>query len=167
MAKWGSVDYEQFKRLNARLEKLQGIDFDKLANSLAKELAARLLRKVIRRTPVGQYPEESGMIGGTLRRGWTASSEEEALYSTIFGGSSGINKYLESMQVKKVGKNYEVTISNPVYYAPFVEYGHLKVNGGWVDGQFMLTISEQELEKEMPRIIERRIQKALKEVFEG
>lgn len=165
MARWGKVDYEQIKRLQFQIQKLERIDSDQLAREVAKELAARLLRKVIRRTPVGQYPEGSGMVGGTLRRGWTADSEEEALYSTVFGGSSGLTQYLDSMKIKKVGKEYQVEILNPVYYGPMVEFGHRKVNGGWVDGQFMLTISEQELQKEAPKIIERKIEKRLREVF--
>ena len=40
-------------------------------------LAARLLALVIPRTPVGQYPRSSGKKGGTLRRGWTARTEQE------------------------------------------------------------------------------------------
>ena len=45
----------------------------------AKELAARLLAKVIKRTPVGQYPSGSGKVGGTLRRGWTAGKNQNAI----------------------------------------------------------------------------------------
>ena len=39
--------------------------------SAAKELAARLLAKVIKRTPVGVYPSGSGMVGGTSYSGDT------------------------------------------------------------------------------------------------
>jgi len=45
-----------------------------------------------------------------------------------------------------------------------VEFGHRTINRvGWVDGRFMLTISEQELEADAPRILENK----LKNFFEG
>lgn len=36
-----------------------------LWNRVQNELAARLLRMVVKRTPVGQYPASSGKKGGT------------------------------------------------------------------------------------------------------
>jgi len=142
MAKWGKVDYEQFKRLQKRLEQLEKIDRDQFCRDAAKELAARLLAKVIKRTPVGQYPPESGIMGGTLRRGWTAE------------------------QITKIGNMYQIEIINPVHYASYVEYGHrTRDHKGWVEGRFMLTISEQELNAQAPAILERKLEKILGGVF--
>lgn len=144
MARWGKCDYEQFKRLQKRLEQLEKIDRDQFCRDAAKELAARLLAKVIKRTPVGQYPSESGIMGGTLRRGWTAE------------------------QITKIGNMYQIEIINPVHYASYVEYGHRTRNHkGWVEGRFMLTISEQELDEQAPAILERKLEKILGGVFDG
>lgn len=41
----------------------------------------------------------------------------------------------------------------------------LEIIRGWVKGKFMLTISEQELEREAPKIIERKLQRKLGELF--
>lgn len=60
MAKWGNADYEQLKALQERLQKLGQVDLDKFCMDVSKELAARLLALVIPRTPVGQYPNETG-----------------------------------------------------------------------------------------------------------
>lgn len=47
---------------------------------------------------------------------------------------------------------------NPVEYASYVEYGHRTANHkGWVKGRFMMTISEQELEKIAPKVLENKI----------
>ena len=99
-----------------------------------------MLAKVIKRTPVGQYPKSSGKKGGTLRRGWTVG------------------------EIEKIGGVFHIEIINPVEYASYVEFGHRTRGGdGWVEGKFMLTISEQEIERDVPAILERKLQKYLKE----
>ena len=65
MARWGSTDFRQLKALQKRMQQLERAKFDKFCESAAKEIAARMLSKVIRRTPVDK---------GTLRRGWTIGS---------------------------------------------------------------------------------------------
>lgn len=54
----------------------------------------------------------------------------------------------------------EVEVINYVYYYPYVEFGHRTADHkGWVEGRFMMTISEQELERELPAIMERKVKK--------
>lgn len=164
MGRWGNCDFRQLQKLQERINKLQQGDVDKFIEEVAKELAARLLAKVIRRTPVGQYPSSSGKNGGTLRRGWTAKTEEEAKT----GGSSNAKAYAESLQITKSGDLYQIEIINPVHYASYVEYGHRTRNHqGWVSGRFMLTISEKELDGQKEKILERKLKKYLGECFDG
>jgi hypothetical protein len=167
MAKWGKVDYKQLKRLQKNLDKLAKIDLDKFCQDSAKELAARLLAKVIKRTPVGEYPDHTGMIGGTLRRGWTSESEQEAEATSVFGGGTAAKTYANSLKIEKVGNVYQIEIVNPVHYASYVEFGHRTRNHkGWVSGRFMLTVSEQELDTQAPQIIEKKLIKYLGEAFD-
>lgn len=91
-----------FKELEKSLTKIQK-DVDDFIVSLSKEVAARLLSKVIRRTPVRQYKKGSGKVGGTLRRGWTAGKKRA--------------DFIEGIQVNKRGSIYEVVIKNSVEYA--------------------------------------------------
>lgn len=148
MGKLGGYSSGDLKKFRDELNKLQNPDV--FAESCAKELAARLLRMVIKRTPVGQYPKGSGKKGGTLRRGWTGESRSSA------------QNYAESMKVNHFGDTYVIEIVNPVEYASYVEYGHRTANHkGWVKGRFMMTISEQELEKIAPRVLENKIKKYL------
>ncbi|MBH0330125.1 hypothetical protein ABH14_10015 [Brevibacillus brevis] len=61
--------------------------------------------------------------------------------------------------IQREGDDYLVEIINPVEYAMYVEYGHRTRNHmGWVEGRFMLTISQEELEAEMPAFLEQKIQ---------
>lgn len=157
MAKWGKVDYRQLKQFQRRLDRLQKADLDKFCEECAKELAARLLSKVIRRTPVGDYTG-----GGTLRRGWTATTEAEA----ESGGKTKAKEYVASLSVAKVGGVYQIEIVNPMHYASYVEYGHrTRDHKGWVAGRFMLTISEDELDAQAPKILEKKLMKYLGEAF--
>lgn len=155
------IDIKQLKRLQTNMNKLNESQVQEFIEGVAKELAARLLAKVIKRTPVGQYPKSSGKKGGTLRRGWTAQNSEGT------GAASNATQYANSLKVHHFGGTYVVEIVNPVYYASYVEFGHRTRDGeGWVEGRFMLTISEQELESDAPKVIERKLKNILGELFE-
>lgn len=174
MARYGRFNISGFQDFQKKMEKLQNPD--EFVKSCAKELAARLLAKVIKRTPVGDYSKEievvakrdskhhrkgevytkrinpGGKKGGTLRRGWTG------------GERSTAKDYAESLTINHFDNTYVIEITNPVEYAPYVEYGHRTANHkGWVPGRFMMTISEQELEAITHKILENKIKKYLKE----
>ena len=149
------LDYKELVKLKEQIMLFgDPTQMDKFFESCAKELAARLLAKVIKRTPVGQYPEETGKKGGTLRRGWTG------------GKSANATAFANSMNVNRVGTDYVIEIINPVEYASYVEFGHRTRNHkGWVEGKFMLTISEDEIRRSAPRILENKLKNYLKGCF--
>ena len=148
MGRMGNFNIDGLKKFRDELNKLQ--DPDKFVEACAKELAARLLRMVVKRTPVGEYSKSSGKKGGTLRRGWTGEKRSSA------------QNYADSLTVHHFGDTYVIEIVNPVEYASYVEYGHRTANHkGWVKGKFMMTISEQELEKIAPKVLENKIKKYL------
>lgn len=130
---------KEFKKIIEEMEK----EKEQLMIDTIKELAARLLRKVIKRTPSDT---------GNLRKNWTVSD------------------------VRKNGGNYEIEVSNSTEYASYVEFGHRQTPGrfvpaigkrlkkSWVKGKFMLTISESELQKQAPAVIEKKITEWLKKL---
>lgn len=145
IAKWGSCDYQQLKRLRDKVEKFSKVDLDAFCIEISRELAYRLLSKTIRRTPVDT---------GALRRGWTN------------GQSTSPKAFASTLPIIKAGNEYRIEITNLVDYALFIEYGHRTRNhNGWVNGRFMLTISENELRGEADKIIERKLMQVLSEVF--
>ncbi len=158
----GRVDFSALSKFQDQLQKLSDEQVEQFIVSCAKELAARLLAKVIKRTPVGDYPKSTGKKGGTLRRGWTAETEAQAMA----GGRSNAQQYAASLPIHSFGDVFVVEIINPVNYASYVEFGHRTSNHkGWVEGRFMLTISEQELEADAPMVIENKLKKYLGECF--
>ena len=146
MASWGRADFEAFRNLQEKIQSLKDIDMDAFCTECSKEIAARLLALVIQRTHTGRYPARSGKVGGTLRRGWGAVAD---------------------INVVKEGDIYTVTIINPVEYASYVEFGHRTRNGGYVEPQYMLTISEEKLKNVIPALLERKIKRKLQEVMNG
>lgn len=192
----GKVNIRDLENFKERIEKsMSGDQINDFLESCAKELTARLLAKVIRRTPVGKKPNLegakfakvqgksgkkrsfltaegarleqhwSGYIGGTLRRGWTNGQDQSA------------SDYAQSLKVHRYGNKYVVEVVNPVKYASYVEYGHRQQPGryvpaigkrlksGWVEGKFMLTISEDEIRASAPKVLENKLKKKLGEVF--
>lgn len=134
-----------FSEIRKAAETLSQANTALLLENITNELGARLLAKAIKRTPVDK---------GTLRRGWDASI-----------GAKAVN----------TGGGYTVTITNNVEYASYVEFGHRQTPGryvpaigkSWVSGQFFLTKAELELEKELPKIIEKKLEAWIKEVLGG
>lgn len=99
------------------------------------ELAYRLDAKVKPRTPVDKE---------LLRRNWTVGEVQ-----------------------KLPGKLYRIEYFNNTEYASFVENGHRTGadRTGWVEGRFMLKISEEEIEREMQRFLDKKLEKALQDYF--
>ena len=155
MASGGNVDFRELQEFRRKMEaSLNDDQINDFIESCAKELAARLLAKVIKRTPVGQYPASTGKKGGTLRRGWTG------------GKTQGGKAYADSLRVNHYGNTYVIEVVNPVEYASYVEFGHRTSNHkGWVNGRFMLTISEQEIQNAAPAIIEKKLMRQMGELF--
>ncbi len=157
--RWGKCDFRQLEQLNQKLEQLAEIDFDRFCRQAAAELAERLLAKVKKRTPV---------VYGTLRDAWAV------------------------MPVGHRGTHYTVVVLNHLQYASYVEYGHRQQPGrfipgywkggrflydptaeggmvlkkSWVQGRYMLTISSQELEGQLPALLEKKLYRFLKGCFD-
>lgn len=146
------------KELDKYIDKLKGLaeeEVQKFCEDTLKEIAARTLAKIIARTPVGVYPPGSGKVGGTLRRGWTAGEDMDP-YEYIYNHTKVIKK----------GRVYQIIIENPVEYAAYVEYGHRTRGGkGFVEGRFMMTISIDEMQDELPALLEKKLNDFLGEDF--
>lgn len=141
MGRSGGCD---FSELQAFADSLQAMtdNMSEIMDICAKELAQRLIRKVIKRTTAGVYSKKSGKKGGTLKKGWSRDGK----YKIYHSPSACL-----------------IEIKNPVEYASYVEYGHRTVNGGWVPGRLMMTISVDEIQRDGPAILEKKIKKLMEE----
>ena len=115
--------------------------FDLFLQDFLIDMAERVIDRTKKRTPVGT-PESTGIpgyVGGSLRGAWQLGD------------------------ITKKSDTLEVEILNGMEYATFIEYGHRITSGGitigWREGRFMLTISTDEVRKQMPL----RFEKAVKQ----
>ncbi len=209
MPSWGKAEFKQLRELREKLGKIENIELDKFCDHMSKKLAAMLISLAVKRTPVGVKPELTGekfvtavgksgekkkflsaeaarleqywgsYTGGTLRRGWTSETEEQAKSGKGSPTASQISEYAKNLSVQKSGGYYIIRIINPVKYASYVEYGHRQTPGryvpalgkqlkkGWVNGRYMMRYSEADLKKKTPEIVQRELEKFLKEAFGG
>ena len=145
-----SADFKELTKFTEKIEKLNDQQKEEFLESCCKELAARLLAKVIKNSG----PERFKNSTGTFRRGWTGGKNQNAA------------AYANSLNVTKIGNRYKIDITNPVEYASYIEYGHRTANHkGWVNGHFILTIAEQELNSMSDAILQKKLQKFMKDVF--
>ncbi len=154
------VDYRELEKLRDHLKQvIDGRVVEKWIEECLRDLAKKHIRKIKQRTPVNT---------GLLRNSWKISS------------------------IKKNGSVYEIEIYTEIEYADFVEKGfrahwvpgywegkqfvydknattgmYVGKPGGWVEGRFMMKISEMELEREMPVFLKRKQQQLLKDIMRG
>lgn len=70
--------------------------------------------------------------------------------------------------VEKRGNAYVVEIFNNIEYASFVNNGHRTRNHkGWVEGRFMIEISMNEIERQLPKFLERKQVELLNQILNG
>ncbi len=137
MAKWGSFDFGELKRMAGAFQK--AIDervIDRFIRDFLLEMAMRSVRKIKKRTPVDT---------GELRRNWQVG------------------------RVERHGDAYVVEIYNNTDYAQFVEFGHRTGVDltQWVEGRYMMTLSMQEIERELPQYLDKRMAKLLNDIMNG
>lgn len=138
--KRSKVDVKELKAFRGRLDSLAGkTDLDAFYRQAAKELAARLLTMVKKRTPVDT---------GALRRGWTIGEVK-----AVEGG----------YEVEVLNPTEYAS------YVEFGHRTRLSPEGGrgWVKGRFMLRFSSDELGAMAPKILERKLKKFLSQAVNG
>lgn len=182
MASGGKFDFKEVEKLQKQIERLEE-ERDAFCEECARYLAARLLTKVIKRTPVGRAPKlkKNGTVKVKGANGKTRTflSKETAIWKQYWSGYQGgtLRKNWTVGDVRYEGNQYIIEVINPTEYASYVEYGHrqkpgryvpalgVSLKGAWVSGKFMLTISERELQTQAPKMIKKRLADWLKGVF--
>lgn len=156
MSRWGKCDFKQLEQLNKRLEQLSSVDFDAFCHQAANEIAARLLAKVKKRTPVGVAPKFDEPLTTKVRgedyvtqttnkngekvfrkrkgKSYTMLTRSGAIQEKYWSGYTGgtLRDAWTILPIEKHGDQYTVTIINNLEYASYVEYGHRQRPGRYV-----------------------------------
>jgi len=137
MPKWGKFDFTEFERFARALHKAQK---ERVIERFIHDFLLEMAFRAERKIKK-RTPVDTGL----LRRSWKVG------------------------RVERHGNAYVVEIVNNTEYASFVEYGHRtgKNLTKWVEGRFMMTISMQEIERELPKYLERRMGELLDNIMNG
>lgn len=136
------VQFDGLKEFQKTIENMEK-EKEQLMIDTIKELAARLLRKVIKRTPSDT---------GNLRRNWTVSDvrKNSGNYEIEVSNSTEYASYVEFGHRQTPGR--------------FVPAIGKRLKKSWVKGKFMLTISEDELKRQALAVIEKKITEWIKKL---
>ncbi len=137
MAKWGSFEFGDIEKLAANFQK--ALD-ERVIERFIRDFLLEMAYRAERK-----IKKRTPVDTGELRRNWTVG------------------------KVERQGDGYVVQIFNNTEYASFVEHGHR--TGAdlteWVEGRFMATISMKEMERELPRYLEKRQLELLNQIMNG
>lgn len=175
------INLKEFEKFSKQLEKFAE-ETRWIIVELTNEIALRLLGKAIKRTPVGVYGKQIPVTkkvyryeeiegkktktGKTKRERIDTGRTKTVMQSTSSKTGGTLRRGWDVGPVIKLGETYSIEIFNSVEYASYVEFGHrTKNHKGWVQGQFMLTISEKEIGENLKVIIERKLTELFKERF--
>lgn len=137
MASWGKFDFREFEKLAKSFKR--AVD-ERVVERFIQDFLLEMAFRSLRK-----IKKRTPVDSGELRRNWKVG------------------------RVERRGTTYVVEIYNNTDYASFVEFGHrygLDLTL-WKEGVFMMTISMQEIEREMERRLQRRQMELLQNILYG
>lgn len=137
MAKWGKFDFSEFEKLAKTFKK--AVD-ERVIERFIQDFLLEMAMRSLRR-----IKKRTPVDTGELRRNWKVG------------------------RVVRQGSAYVVEIYNNTDYASFVEFGHRYGADltKWREGVFMMTIPMQQIEKEIPKYLEKRMAGLLNDLLHG
>ena len=156
-----SVDYSEFIKFRDKFERLSN-EFETFLKQFLIKQALDVLAKTKKESPTDT---------GLLKNSWTISNQGVAIRSKTLksGKNKGKIRYysVESAfvnntsidNVERDGDVLKVTISNPVEYAKYIEYGHMdRSHQKWINGKFMCSLSIIDVKKKIPKRFQREFE---------
>ncbi len=166
----GGADYrdlrEFYDKLQANFSQRQCEEF---IEKCVKRLAGELLRRAVKKTPIGHYDGSSYVCEtGFSHKG---RKVKVGAGENDYKRGGKLRDSWEISVVDKSGMKCTITVFNDalsdkgVPYGIYVEYGHRLRGGGWEKGHFMLTDAKKELEEKAPIILRNMLRQKLRKAF--
>ncbi len=176
MAKWGSFKFDEIEKLAKSFqEALDERVIDRFMQEFLLEMAWRALKKIKKRTPVNSGDlRHKWKFGKIIRMGDAyvvelfnplefSSFIEYGFRAHWVPGHWEGNRFVYDKAAIKLSKE-----ARAAYREKYGSTGMMvgKKNG-WVQGRFMMTISMQEMEREMPKYLAKRQMELLEQIMNG
>lgn len=157
MSGWGEFNYKEFKEYADNLkENLKQNTSEAFLRDIMNEIGRIAIANLKENTPVGQYDDGYVEFTATGKDGEPVGVRFFASHHGKQGGNLRDSWFISDVDVS--GGTAMLTLANSAYYAEWVEKGHRIVrNGstiGWVEGQFFVKTTLEELEKLLKPLIE-------------
>lgn len=176
--------------LRNMLRDFESIDVDAVIRGCQNQLMARLLRDVIKNTPVGKRPDNLQMYqkvkaktgelkknGKPKTRTMSFLTGQGLAWQGYRGGTlrRGWTAAKEHPEFVHYGDTYLLRIVNPTYYGDYVEHGHRQRKGrfvpaigkrlvrSYVPGLHFVQRAEENIGQSAEAITEKYVQKILRE----
>jgi len=135
------VDFSQLEQFFQNFNNAYN-DFEDFLKKFLLEMALRAIAKIKQRTPVDT---------GALRAMWGIGSQNLVIRTNTGTGMVEIDpERAQVASIDVVGDSFEVMIWNGMDYASFIEFGARNVDGSWREGFFMMTVSVDEAQRQIP-----------------
>lgn len=137
------VEFQELRKLEKAIETI-GATRDDVISSIAKRLAAELLRMVVKRTPVGNgnyyvqfsryYEADTGKTGKAryIKNKSGKNKGKVKFTATKVTGGTLRRGWTVDNKVLMFGDTYAINVFNNVFYATYVENGHEQTPGRFV-----------------------------------
>lgn len=179
------VDVSELLKFQERLQKMTtGAERDAFYEECTKDIAARFLKKVIKKTPTGKgrYEVVRDNVGNIVKFKRGKKKGKAKLKKFTSGGA--LKRGWQALQgkntrVRKVGNTYHAHLVNHEEYASYVEYGHRqnpgqfvpvlekRLKAAWAPGKFYMTKSAKEVEDIAPTLLKQKIEAYIRGVLHG
>lgn len=152
------IDFNEFSKFAREMRAVHS-DFDTCVKGVMLELGLKAVGKAKGRSPTDT---------GALKASWEIGNSKygEAINYTkddkgkdkfTLGNTKGKGATLDSVMV--VGDSFSITISNPMNYATFLEYGTVR----GIKPYFMATVAIAEVQKKIPSVFNKHWERYLKQ----
>lgn len=147
------TDFSQFE---AFVKSWQAVDieFEDFLKKFLLEMALRAVRQIKKRQ-AGKLGGDSAVDTGAMLNTWFIGSQNIVL-KEVRRRKDGTTMVIDPEQstvadINVIENSFEVVIGNPQEYASFIEYGsRQRGTGEWREGHFMMTISVDEVQRQIP-----------------
>lgn len=152
------IDFKEFSKLAREMRAVHS-DFDTMVKKVMLELGLKAVSIAKQRSPTDTGALKNSWEIGNSKYGEAInySKDEKGKDKLTLGDTRGKRATIKS--VKVVGDSFEITISNPMNYATFIEYGTVR----GIEPYFMVTVAIKEVENEIPSIFSKHWERYLKQ----
>lgn len=173
MGKMIKFDYSEFTKFLNGL-KLSQKNIDKKIQDFIYFIANRALDKMKENTPTGVYSSEVHFKAFKVKakgQGFNLGEYVDVDFNTSGAKTGGnLKRNWRIAGISKQGNKYMIELANNTEYALYVNNGHRivdknRITKGWVEGQFFVEISIQDIERELPMYLEKIQQDILNKMF--